>query len=90
MIKTFRSKSLQAFWQSGNSSKLSVQNTARIRRLLLALDAATASEDLNLPGAFFHHLQGNPVRYSVRISGNWRLTWAWESGAVAVDLEDYH
>jgi proteic killer suppression protein len=45
---------------------------------------------LTLPGAFFLALQGDPVRYSVRMTGNWRLTFGWDGGAVLLDLEDYH
>jgi plasmid maintenance system killer protein len=36
-------------------------------------------------------LRGRLTRYSVRVSANWRLTFAWEeSDATQVDLEDYH
>jgi len=55
------------------------------------LDAAAAPEDMHLPGFHFHRLRGQSVRYSVRVTGNWRLTFAWdESDAIQVDLEDYH
>lgn len=38
-----------------------------------------------------HSRWGQSARYSVRVSGNWRLTFAWEeSDASQVDLEDYH
>jgi proteic killer suppression protein len=55
------------------------------------LDAAAAPEDMNLPGFHFHRLRGRFTRYSVRVTANWRLTFAWEeSDATQVDLEDYH
>lgn len=56
-------------------------------------------ESSSMTGRFSRGATGNekPLkgrdkgRYSVRVTGNWRLTFAWEDGdAVAVDLEDYH
>ena len=32
-----------------------------------------------------------PVRYSVTVSANWRLTFEWRAGdAYRLNLEDYH
>lgn len=47
---------------------------------------------MNLPGLFFHALKGQEKgRYAVRVTGNYRLTFAWDGDdAVDVDLEDYH
>lgn len=91
MIRSFRSKALRLFAQRGDASKLSVPNTDRIRRILARLDASTKPEDMNLPGFRFHGLQGNPKRYAVSASGNWRITFGWDDGdAIDVDLEDYH
>ncbi len=46
---------------------------------------------MNLAGFKFHSLQGSPKRYSVWVSGNWRISFGFQDGdAVAVDLEDYH
>ena len=58
--------------------------------MLRALDAAGRPEDANLPGFHFHRLQGAP-RWSIRVTGNWRITFAWDrADAIDVDLEDYH
>jgi proteic killer suppression protein len=66
VIRSFRSKALQQFAQRSDASKLSVQNPARIRRILLALDAATKPEQINLPGLKFHALKGSDKgRFSV-------------------------
>lgn len=58
----------------------------------IALAAAGHPEDMNLPGFGFHGLTGfNPKRYAVSVSGNWRITFAFDGeDAVDVDLEDYH
>lgn len=49
---------------------------------------------MNVPGWHFHALTGDMRgRFSVRVTGNWRLTFAWDSNgphAIAVDYEDYH
>jgi proteic killer suppression protein len=37
------------------------------------------------------HYDGTKNRWSVRISGNWRVTFSFEQGEVYdVDYEDYH
>lgn len=91
-IQSFRNAGLQLFWETGNTRRLANQQAARIRRMLQALDAATAPRDMDLPGYMFHGLGlMGPGRYSVRVTGNWRLTFAFDDGhAVSVDLEDYH
>jgi toxin HigB-1 len=92
VIRSFRSKGLQRFAERGDPSKLSVRNPDRIRRILLALDAATSPEGMNIPGFRFHPMKGRDRgRYAVDASGNWRVTFAWEEeDAVEVDLKDYH
>lgn len=38
-----------------------------------------------------HPLTGKPQRYSVTITGNYRLTFGWDGeDAIKLDLEDYH
>jgi proteic killer suppression protein len=83
---------LRRFAERGEPSKLSVQNPDRLRRILLALDAATSPEQMNVPGFRFHALKGRSKgRYAVDASGNWRVTFAWDGeDAIDVDLEDYH
>jgi proteic killer suppression protein len=92
MIRSFRSKPLRKFAENGDASKLSVQNPARIRRILLALDRAKIPDAMNVPGLRFHSLKGEGRgRYAVDASGNWRITFGWDGDdAIDVDLEDYH
>jgi proteic killer suppression protein len=57
----------------------------------MALDVAARPEDMNIPGLRFHGLQGDPKRYAVDASGNYRITFGFEGeDAIAVDIEDYH
>ena len=92
MIRSFRSKALKRFAATGDASKLSVPNIARVERILARLDVVRSPEDMNLPGWRFHALKGKAKgRYAVDASGNWRITFAFEGeDAMDVDLEDYH
>ena len=92
MIRSFRDKGLRRFAETGDPSRLSVRNPARIARILGSLEAARSPEDMNVPGYRFHALSGDRAgRYAVDASGNWRITFGWEGYyAVNVDLEDYH
>jgi proteic killer suppression protein len=46
---------------------------------------------MNIAGFRFHSLHGSPQRWSVRVTGNYRITFGW-SGETAedIDFEDYH
>lgn len=91
MIRSFKNKGLAAFAKTGDGSKLPVKNVRRVSRILQALNAAVCPEDMNLPGYRFHGHQGKPKRYSVDVSGNFRITFGWDdSDAIDVDCEDPH
>ena len=92
MIRSIRHKGLSRFFTKGEAKGINAKHAARMERLLDRLDAATKPEDLLLPGYGFHGLTGfNPKRYAVSVSGNWRITFAFDGeDAVDVDLEDYH
>ncbi len=92
MIRSFRSKALRRFAETGDPSRLSVANAGRVRRILALLDAARSPEDMNLPGLRLHGLKGDAKgRFALDASGNWRITFGWTGeDAVDVDLEDYH
>jgi toxin HigB-1 len=92
VIRSFRSKALKRFAESGDESKLSVRNIDRLSRILRALLQAKSPEELDLPGFKFHRLRGAlKGRYSVWVTGNYRVTFGWDGEeAVDVDLEDYH
>lgn len=91
MIRSFRSKPLEALWQTGRS-RIDARMHQRILRRLDFLDAATRPEDMNLPGFDFHALRGFvPTRYTVHVNGPWCVTFAFENGeALHVDFEQYH
>lgn len=92
MIRSFRSKDLRLFAETGDARKLSVPNTQRVRVILAALNTSAKPEDMNTPGLRFHGLRGaRKGTYAVDASGNYRITFGWDGqDAVDVDLEDYH
>lgn len=91
-IQTFKSKGLKKLFEEDDRSKVSADIVNKLLRSLDALDAATVSSDLNLPGFRLHQLKGNRKgTWAIDISGNWRLTFKFQDGdAFDVDLEDYH
>ena len=65
---------------------------ARVQRMLDRLDASGRPDDMSVPGWRFHPLRGDRKgRWAVAVSGNLRLTFAFDGeDAVDVDLDDYH
>lgn len=92
MIKSFRHKGLEAFYVYGTKKGIQPKHAAKLLDLLDRLDAATAVGDLNYPGTALHALRGElQGLWAVRVSGNWRLTFAFHEGNVYVlDYCDYH
>jgi toxin HigB-1 len=90
MIRSFAHKGLEELFTEGRTRRIGADFVARCAHLLAALNVAAAPEELNTPGYRFHGLRGNPQRWSLRVNKNWRITFAWDDGPVAVDLEDYH
>jgi proteic killer suppression protein len=78
VIRSFRNRALRRYFETGDPSGLSVPNAARVGRMLRALDAATRPEHVNLPGFYWDPLQGE-ARWAIRVTGDWRITFAWEA-----------
>jgi proteic killer suppression protein len=92
VIRTFRHKGLKAFFETGSKAGIQPGHTARLKRQLTRLNLATRPELMDVAGWAFHKLAGPLAgHYAVSVSGNWRLTFAFEDGnAVLVDYQDYH
>ncbi len=56
------------------------------------MDAATCAANMNAPGYSLHPLKGElDGHWAVRVSGNWRVTFAFEGAdAILVDYKDDH
>jgi proteic killer suppression protein len=92
MIKSFKHKELQDFYEQGNPSGIQAQHRQKIRMQLVALDTATVIDDMNLPGFRLHPLKGNMKGlWSIDVNKNWRITFEFKAGDVyIVNYEDYH
>ena len=92
MLKSYRHKGVKQFAETGSKAGIQPEHANRLRRLLSALDAATCPANMNAPGYGLHPLKGEMKgQRAVRVSGNWRLTFAFEGeDAILVDYKDYH
>ncbi|HEY7248506.1 MAG TPA: type II toxin-antitoxin system RelE/ParE family toxin [Xanthobacteraceae bacterium] len=92
MIRSFKSNALERYWTKGQEGRIKPEWRKKMRLVLSRLDAAEQPGEMNAPGYGFHALTGNlRGRYAVRVSHNWRITFAWSGkDAIDVDLEDYH
>ncbi|MBN2804426.1 MAG: type II toxin-antitoxin system RelE/ParE family toxin [Deltaproteobacteria bacterium] len=92
MIKSFKYKGLEEFFNFGNKKGIRPEQAPRLSRILDRLNAASDIIDMNYPGSHLHKLSGKlKDQYSVRVSGNWRIFFEFENGdAYIVDYDDYH
>ena len=92
MIRSFRHKGLRRFFEFGSTSGIQVAHAAKLRMQLAALDTAQKIDDMDIPGYKLHPLKGKMKgRWSIWVSGNWRLTFEFSKGDVdLLDYEDYH
>jgi toxin HigB-1 len=92
VIKSFIHKGLEAFFLTASKAGINPAHAAKLGRQLAQLDAATAAQDMNIPGWRLHALAGDLAgHWAISVNGNWRLTFRFEAGdAVLVDYRDYH
>jgi proteic killer suppression protein len=91
MVGGFRHKGLEEIYFTGKTRRIGAQYVRKCVRILQSLEVATLPEEMNLAGYRFHRLRGSPQRWSVRVTGNHRITFAWSGeNAEDVDFEDYH
>jgi toxin HigB-1 len=92
VIKNFRHKGLERFFIKGIKSGVQAKHSERLRLIPGRLNVAVCPEDMNLPGLNLHELIGDRKgRWSVKVSGNWRVTFKFViEDAADVDYEDYH
>ena len=77
--------------ERGNGRRLQPKHVRRVTLILTALNAATAAEQMAMPGLRFHPLRGKKSRYAVWVDENYRITFKFEGiHAYEVDYEDYH
>jgi len=92
MIASFQHKGLRHFFETGSVAGIQPAHAKRLKILLLALHFAQVPEDMDVPSYVLHKLKGfRQPRWSVKVSGNWRMTFEFRNGnAHVVDYENYH
>jgi proteic killer suppression protein len=92
MIRTFKHDGLRRYFETGNPKGLAADMAKRIQTRLNLLNRARELRDIALPGFGFHPLKGDRKgEYAIGVSGNYRMTFRFESGDVLdLNLEDYH
>ncbi len=92
MIKSFKHKGLEEFYEKGSKKGIQAQHATKLRMQLAALDSAQSIEDLDIPGYRLHSLRGNRKGiWSITVSGNWRVTFEFtDSNVYIANYEDNH
>ena len=91
MIGSFRHKGLEELYLKSNTRRIGADHIRKCTRILQLLEVAVEPDEMNVAGFRFHSLQGKPQRWSVRVTGNYRITFGWSGeNALNIDFEDYH
>jgi proteic killer suppression protein len=92
MIKSFRHAGLEKFFTTGSKAGIQPAHAKKLSVLLGTLDDAIKPSTMDIHGWGFHALKGDLAgHYSVRVNGNWRITFRFEGeDAILVDYQDYH
>lgn len=91
MRLTFGDRDLETLWVMGRSKGVRPDLQSRARRALQALHVAAHVRDLP-PSFRTHPLPGTvPLRHSLWVSAQWRITFVLGDGAAEdLRLEQYH
>jgi toxin HigB-1 len=92
MIKSFRHKGLQIYFETGRKTGIQPSHADKLSRQLARLDVANQPQDMNVPGWRMRPLSGDLKHYyAVWVNANWRLTYMFEGDdIVLLDYKDYH
>ena len=91
VVASFRHKGLHELYLTGKTRRIGPEYVRKCVRILQSLEVAEQPGDMNVAGYRFHSLRGSPQRWSVRVTGNYRITFGWSGeNPEDVDFEDYH
>ncbi len=92
MIKSFKHKGLEKFYESGSTRGIQANHAKKLRMQLVALDTAQSIDHMDIPGYRLHQLTGDRRGiWTIMVNANWRLTFEFEEGNVYIlNYEDYH
>jgi proteic killer suppression protein len=90
-IEHFSHKGLRELFAGAKTGRIDTRLHGKLVDMMDVLDAATDPKDLMGVGGF-HALRGDRKgEYAMTVTGNWRLTFSFERGAVRnVNLVEYH
>ncbi len=81
MIKSFKHKGLQKFFETGSTAGIHPAHKQKLRMRLTALDTAIVIADIELPGFRLHPLKGKMQGlWAIDVSKNWRITFEFKDG----------
>ncbi|HXS12217.1 MAG TPA: type II toxin-antitoxin system RelE/ParE family toxin [Acidobacteriaceae bacterium] len=92
MIKSFKHKGLEHFFFTGSKAGILPEHTKKLTVQLGYLNIAREPGDMGVSGWALHPLKGDlQGHWSIKVSGNWRLTFRFAGQDVeVVDYQDYH
>ena len=92
MIKSFKHKGLEKFYESGSTKGIQANHAKKLRMQLAALDTAQSIDDMDIPGYRLHQLTGDRRDiWTITVNANWRLTFEFKEGNIYIlNYEDYH
>jgi proteic killer suppression protein len=92
MIKSYRHKGIQQFFETGSKAGIAAEHEAKLARQLTLLNAVKGPLEMDVAGWKLHPLKGELAEHwAVKVNGNWRLTFTFEGeDAILVDYQDYH
>ncbi|QIM65270.1 type II toxin-antitoxin system RelE/ParE family toxin [Frederiksenia canicola] len=91
MIKSFKHKGLQQFFEHGITKGLRADHVRKIGGILDLIDRSSQVSDFQMLYQC-HKLKGDRDGiWSMTVSGNWRITFEFINGdAYILNYEDYH
>ena len=92
MIKSFRHKGLEKFFETGSMAGIQAKHAERLQIILIRLQHAQEVVDMDIHGMGLHPLKGDLKGFwSLKVSANWRVIFRM-AGADVYDVEliDYH
>ncbi len=91
VVGSCRHKGLEEILLTGRTRRIGSEYVSKCVRILQSLEMATRPEEMDIAGYRFHGLHVSPPRWSVRVTGNYRVTFGWSGErAMDVDFEDCH
>lgn len=92
MIQSFRHKGLKRLYEEDDTRGVIHEHADKLRDILVRLDSAASSIDMDLPGFRLHPLKGELKGYwAVAVRANWRVIFRFVDGnALDLDYVDYH